>query len=128
MINHAKERAFFLGWIFATGAFVLLSPALYRAMTTNRATAPAVFDDDDAAAIVAAFGPPDEDVLSGRTVDDPAGGMRFMVYRSWDVRILLVKRRIGDPPHPAWKVVGPADAAGRIGLQGEEALRRLKQR
>jgi len=126
--DEAKRRAFVTGWLFATAAFVLFSPAIYRALTAQPLTHVAASDDDDAAALAAAFGPPDDDYVTGQTRDDPLSGVRFMVYRSRDVRIALVRREVGDPPHSTWRVVGPVDGTGRIVLSGHEALRRLRRR
>ena len=126
--DQARQRAFLAGWLLATAAFILMSPAIYRAMTTQPAARSPVFDDDDAAAITAAFGPPDADFVTNQSPGDPSRGTRFMVYRSRDVRIALVRRDVGDPPHLAWRVVGPADGTGRIRLSGDEALRRLRRR
>lgn len=81
---------------------------------------------DEADAVVAAFGPADDDRVIGISSSDPLSGTRVMTYTRRHLRVTFVRRVRGTPPHSVWKLVGFAEANGRVALSGEEALRRLK--
>lgn len=119
-----KMRAFTMGWLVAVGVFVVASPAVYRLVATQ--PPPMRAFDDDATALVAAFGPPDADFTTGTTMADPLIGMRYMIYRSCDVRIALVRRDRDRTGQGEWTIVGQSDESGRVALNGHEALRRLR--
>jgi hypothetical protein len=119
LFDGAKRRAFLVGWLLMTAVLVPLSPTLYRVVAMTQAV-----NEDDSTVIVAAFGPPDDDFVAGGRSEDPLAATRFMVYRPQAVWIALVQRPTGERGFPVWKVV----EWGRVNLDGNEAVRRLKGR
>ena len=85
-------------------------------------------DRDDAEAVIRTFGVPDSDYVVSHASGDPLGDTRFLSYRDRGVRLAFMRRRSRDGAILKWKLIGPADASGKVALSGDEAIKRLKRR